>query len=65
MPPVDIDRPETWPQEIATFVESWASQCRGSASHVSDLSIPLEVEDEFRRLLINTSLKASGMDLGH
>lgn len=55
---VDIDRPETWPQQIVAFVESWATRVAGSTSCVSDLRFPLEVGDEFRKLFAGLGLMA-------
>ena len=47
---VDVDEPDTWPAQVRSRAEELALDHLDTTPEVSELSIPLEGEDDFRRL---------------
>lgn len=55
---VDIDHQDSWPAAISGWVHARASQLKGTTEYTSDLAVPAEEEESFRRLFAGHLLRA-------
>lgn len=55
--PVDVDNPETWPEEVRKVASRWAEQCRGKTEYTVDLPLASGLERPFRELLAGHLLR--------
>lgn len=54
---IDVDRPSTWPPEVASAVHEHAERLRGTAEYAGDLDVSYDDEGEFLTLLAGRPLR--------
>jgi hypothetical protein len=55
---IDVDDPSTWPDRVRAWVEPFAEALRGTTEYTTDLAVPLDLENEFRALLADETVRA-------
>src|SRR6266540_2490616 len=57
-PGIDVDAAITWPPDVRHAAEALTVRVKGTARHVVDMSVPLDVADAFRRLFVGHRVRA-------
>jgi len=55
---IDLEDPESWPEDVREVAEEFARELAGSTESASDLAIDLSMEGPFRALLTGHRLRA-------
>lgn len=55
---VDVDDLATWPPRVVAYADAWGRRLRGSTRFPSDLAVPIEEAQDFRRLFAGHLLRA-------
>lgn len=55
---IDIDSPNTWPEDVAALVEDWCRIVPPTANSMGSLGLSPELEDDLRVLVANMPIRA-------